>query len=425
MSAASPRLRVLVLGSGAREHALATRLAASEKVGEVIVAPGNGGTEREHTNAAIASLEDPVAVVALAKEHAPDLVVIGPEAPLVAGVANALREAGFAVFGPGRDGARLEGSKSFFKMFATRHHLPTADFELFTDPKAAHAYVDASTKKLVVKADGLCAGKGVVVAADKAEAHQAIEDMLVARVFGQAGACIVIEEQLAGEEASVHFLTDGRGYLVLPAAQDHKRIFDGDKGPNTGGMGAYAPAALVTEAIAEKIRTRIVEPTVHGLATDGVDFREPMLLEYNVRFGDPETEVLMAVLDEDVPHLLMSVAKGELREAGAAKADGFAAAVVMAAASYPGKPRVGDAISGLEEASRVDGVFVLHAGTKRSGDRVETNGGRVLAVTAHDESLERAIGNAYEAVGKIAFEGAQWRRDIGKREMERRRRNAS
>jgi phosphoribosylamine--glycine ligase len=425
-------LRVLVLGSGAREHALATRLAASPRVTEVVVAPGNAGTEREHRNAPIPSLSDVDHVVALALAEHPDLVVIGPEAPLVAGAADALRDAGFAVFGPGRTGAALEGSKAFFKEFAARHRLPTAAHRVFTHAGEAHAYVDEAARPLVVKADGLCAGKGVVVAADAAEAHEAIDRMLVKRELGEAGATIVIEDLVPGEEVSVHFVTDGRGYLVLPAAQDHKRIFDGDRGPNTGGMGTYAPTPIVTPELLARIEEEIVMRTVHGLATDGIDYRgvlfaglmitpdgKPVMLEYNVRFGDPETEVLMAVLDEDLPELLLAAAKGELREAGSAKAHGHAACVVMAAAGYPATPRSGDAITGLEAAAEVPGVYVLHAGTKRTGETVVTSGGRVLAVTAIGDTLEEAVAHAYEGVDRIAFEGEQHRRDIAQKALKR------
>jgi phosphoribosylamine---glycine ligase len=426
------RLRILVLGSGAREHALGTRLAASARVREVLVAPGNGGTERELENRPLSSLDDPAAIVSLAREVSPDLVVIGPEAPLVHGAADALRESGFLVFGPGKKGAQLEGSKAFFKEFAQRHGLPTARFAVFTDAREAHAYVDRCDHDLVVKADGLCAGKGVVVAADKTEAHAAIDDMLGQRVFGDAGGTIVLEEQLRGEEASVHILTDGKGFVVLPAAQDHKRIFDGDRGPNTGGMGAYAPAPVVSDAVQRKVIDRIVKPTVRGLFEDGIDYRgvlfaglmissegEPMILEYNARFGDPETEVLMAVIEDDVLELLLATARGEIGRATTASADGHAVAVVHAAAGYPQRPRTGDVITGLERANEVDGVYVLHAGTRREGDAIVSAGGRVLAVTAHAATLEEAVQRAYEASDAITFDGRQMRRDIAHRALSR------
>ncbi len=424
------RRRVLILGSGAREHALATKLAASADVGEVWVAPGNGGTAREHRNVPLTRVDDPAEVVGLARELSPDLVVIGPEAPLTSGCADALREAGFLVFGPGRDGAKLEGSKAHFKRFAARHELPTAASATFTDAAAAHAHLDAAGRPLVVKADGLCAGKGVVVPATLAEAHDAVDAMLVRRELGDAGATIVLEEPLRGYELSVHVVTDGRGYLIFPPAQDHKRIFDGDRGPNTGGMGAYAPAPT-GDGLLERIEAEIVRPTIHGLHTDGVPFRgvlfaglmiteqgDPMLLEYNVRFGDPATEVLMAIADEDVLGVFTDAARGELARAGWAATSGFAATVVLAAEGYPGKPATGDELTGVEAAGEVDGVFVLHAGTRRDGDRLLTSGGRVLAVTATGDTLPEAVTRAYDGVSRVSFRGMQHRRDIARRPLE-------
>lgn len=420
--------KVLVLGKGAREHALAARLAASEKVAEVVVAPGNAGTAVEFRNATIANPDDPALVVALAKEEQPDLVVIGPEAPLVNGVADALREAGFAVFGPSRRGAALEGSKVFFKQFAARHNVPTAPFEVFTDPAKAHEFVRNAHRPLVVKADGLCAGKGVVVAMDEDEAHQAIDRMLVDRVFGNAGAVILIEDLVPGNEISVHFLTDSRGYVLLPAAQDHKRLLDGDRGPNTGGMGAYCPAAIVDDALHDMIVERVVEKTILGFHADGIDFRgvvfaglmitpngEPVVLEYNVRFGDPETTVLAATVNEDLAVLLMDTAKGTLKEARDAMVDGHAVAVVLASSGYPDSPRTGDVISGIESAHEIETAYVLHAGTKASDKGVVTAGGRVLTVTATGDSLDLALSRAYAACEKISFDGAHYRRDIAAR----------
>ncbi|MCC6643986.1 MAG: phosphoribosylamine--glycine ligase [Polyangiaceae bacterium] len=424
------RRTVLILGSGAREHALATKLAASDRVEHVWVAPGNGGTAREHENVPLARVDDPAEVVRVARELSPDLIVVGPEAPLAAGCADALRDAGFLVFGPGRDGARLEGSKAYFKEFAARHRLPTAACATFTDAAAAHAHLDAVGRPLVVKADGLCAGKGVVVPATLAEAHDAVDAMLTRRELGAAGATIVLEEPLRGYELSVHILTDGRGYLIFPPAQDHKRIFDGDRGPNTGGMGAYAPAPT-GEGLLPRIEAEIVRPTIHGLFSDGVPFRgvlfaglmiteagDPMLLEYNVRFGDPETEVLMAIADEDVLELFTDVARGELARAGWAATSGFAATVVLAAEGYPGKPSVGDEIAGVDAAGEIEGVFVLHAGTRREGDRLVTSGGRVLAVTATADTLPWAVSRAYEGVACVSFRGMQHRRDIARRPLE-------
>lgn len=420
--------KILVLGKGAREHALATSLAASDRVDEVVVAPGNGGTAVELRNASISNIDDPAAVVALARAEEVDLVVVGPEAPLVAGVADALRDAGIAVFGPGAAGAQLEGSKSFFKRFARKHGIPTADFEIFTDAAAAHRYVDEAKRPLVVKADGLCAGKGVVVAKTAEEAHAAIDRCLVEKAFGDAGATVLIEEIILGEEASVHFVTDGKSFVLLPTAQDHKRLRDGDKGPNTGGMGAYAPAPLVDEEVRERIVDQIIGPTLKGLRADGLDFRgvlfaglmingegDPLMLEYNVRFGDPETAAIVPILDEDLAQMLMDAALANLSAPRRANVEGHAAAVVLAAEGYPESPRSGDEIDGIDEAAKIEGVYAFHAGTQKRDDKLVTAGGRVFAVSAVGSTLDEAIEAAYRGCDKISFRGKLLRRDIGAR----------
>lgn len=416
---------VLVVGSGGREHAIARRLADSPSVGEVIVAPGNAGTARAFRNAAVRA-DDVAAMVDLAVREKVDLVVVGPEAPLVAGLVDALAERGIAAFGPSRAAARLEGSKAFLKRFAARNGIPTAPFEVFDDAEEAAAYIRRRGKPVVVKADGLCAGKGVVVAADADEAERAAREMLSGRPFGDAGRTIVVEDRLEGAEASVHAICDGTRYVLLPAVQDHKRIGEGDRGPNTGGMGAYGPAPLVDAKLADRIAREIVEPTLRGMREEGSPYRgalfaglmitpagEPMLLEHNVRFGDPETEVLMELFDGDVGELLAGAANGALDPASARVGSRHAMAVVLAAAGYPGTPRTGDAIEGLEAAARVGGVRVLHAGTRRDGDRVLTAGGRVLVVTASGATLGEARERAYAAASAIRFDGMQLRRDIG------------
>jgi phosphoribosylamine--glycine ligase len=423
-------LRVLVIGAGAREHALGVKLATSERVAEVIVAPGNGGTRRELGWAPLDRMEDPETVAALARELEADLVVFGPEASLAGGAADAVRAAGIPAFGPGAAGARLEGSKAFFKDFAARHGLPTAACRVFQEAREAHAYVDERGGPLVVKADGLCAGKGVVVAQDPAEAHEAVARMMEQRAFGEAGATVVIEDVIEGSEASVHVITDGRGYLVLPAVQDHKRLLDGDRGPNTGGMGAYGPAPLVDEAGMQRVIERIVEPTLLGLHHDQIAYRgvlffglmvtpggEPMLLEINARFGDPETAVLMALLDEDLAPLLLQAARGELARAGEARCQGHAAAVVLASEGYPTSPRRGQPIEGLEAAAEVDLTYTLHAGTEERDGALVTAGGRVFCVTSQGDTLREALGRAYEASERIHFAGKQFRRDIGYRAL--------
>jgi phosphoribosylamine---glycine ligase len=415
--------KTLVIGGGAREHALAQALVASGA--EVLVAPGNAGTALLGRNVPVKA-DDLAAIVDLAVRERVDLVVVGPEAPLTLGVVDRLAERGIPAFGPTQAAARLEGSKAFMKHFLMRHGIPTAAFETFDDPDRAEAFITQAARPLVVKADGLCAGKGVVVASSTEEALGAVRAMMRERAFGDAGARVVIEELLPGEEASFHVITDGERMVALPAAQDHKRIFDGDRGPNTGGMGAYAPAPIVTVAVHARVMREIVEPTLRGMAADGTPFRgvlfvglmidrgEPRVLEYNVRFGDPETSVLVPMLDADWFALLAGAAAGDLSGARAQARPGAAVSIVMAAKGYPGTPRSGDAISGLD-ASRPEGAFVLHAGTAQRDGAIVTAGGRVLAVGAYAEDLRAAHARAYAAVAQIHWDGEQHRTDIGHR----------
>jgi phosphoribosylamine---glycine ligase len=425
--------KVLVLGSGAREHALAFYLLRSPNVKDVKVAPGNAGTARLCGNLPLASLQDPKVVGQLVTEYQPDLVVIGPEAPLVAGVADHLRELGVAVVGPEKEASQLEGSKTFFKQFARRHGILTADFWVFDQATEAHAFIEQANRPLVIKADGLCAGKGVVVSENAQQAHQAVDDMLVAKRFGDAGNSIVIEELIVGNEASYHFLIDGNHVVSLPIAQDHKRIFDGDRGPNTGGMGAYAPSPLVDETMRLRLEKEVAEATLRGLQKDGLPFRGvvfaglmitpagiPYVLEYNVRFGDPETEVLLPILKEDVAQLLWDTAHGTLGSSRTCLADEYAVTVVLAAAGYPDNPRKGDEIQGLEEAEKMNNINVFHAGTKAEGKLTVTAGGRVLAVGAQAPSLQKAVDEVYRAVDSIQFQGKQMRSDIAYRALVKR-----
>lgn len=422
-----------MLGSGAREHALARALARSTTTAEVLVAPGNAGTVEEDGAgwASIRRIEDarlePADVVELARREDVDLVVVGPEGPLCAGVVDALHAAGIAVFGPSQEAARLEASKAFMKQFAARHRIPTADFEIVTDMATAEAEIRRRGAPVVVKADGLCAGKGVVVAQSEEEAIEAARSMLVERRFGDAGRVVVIEEALSGVEASVLAVTDGTALLVLPVARDHKRIFDGDEGPNTGGMGVFAPSPDVGPELLARVEREILRPTIDGMRAEGRPFRGvlfaglmitpsgvPVLLEHNVRFGDPECEALVALLDGDLAALCASAASGKLDPTAVRVAPGRSAVVVvLAAAGYPGTPRAGDVITGLDEAAKVPGVIVHHAGTKRSSEGIVTAGGRVLAVTAVGASIALARERAYEAARHISFEGAHFRTDIG------------
>lgn len=425
----APR-KVLVVGSGGREHALALRLLESASVGEVIVLPGNAGTSLGAAHPGKVLRNAGGDALDVARAEAPDLVVVGPEAPLCEGLADRLTALGFPTFGPSKAAARLEGSKAFMKDFVRRVGILTARHEVVTDPAKLEGVVRSFAEAPVVKADGLCAGKGVVVASTHEEAIASARAMLSGEAFGEAGRTVVIEERIAGAEASVHAITDGERVFMLPSAQDHKRIGDGDRGPNTGGMGTYAPAPLVTPEMTERIRADVFERTVHGMASEGAPYRgvlfaglmvtpsgEPYLLEFNVRFGDPETQVLMNVLDGDLGDALASAAAGALDPRALTVSARHALCVVMAAEGYPGTPRTGDVISGLEDVARLGEVSAYHAGTRRDGDRILTAGGRVLGITGRGATLREACDRAYGAVEQVRFRGAQFRRDIGARAL--------
>ncbi len=422
---------VLVVGSGGREHALAVRLLESPAVSRVIVAPGNAGTSGVQPGISGKVLEsasgDPLSI---ARSAGVDLVVIGPEAPLCAGLVDELGAAGIPSFGPSRAAARLEGSKAFMKEFAARHRIPTASFEIVRDPAELEAKVRSFRDAPVVKADGLAAGKGVTVADTHDQAIAVGKRMLSGELFGDAGKTVVLEERILGQEASVHLISDGQRFFVLPTAQDHKRIFDGDRGPNTGGMGAYAPAPLMNDDLAERVRREILEPAVLGMKEDGVPYcgalfaglfvtpaGDPMLIEFNVRFGDPETEVLMNTTRGDLYEALHAAARGALDPASLEPSGEHAMCVVLAAEGYPENPRKGDVIRGVDAASALEGVRVYHAGTALSNGELVTSGGRVLAVTARGASLVEAHSRAYAAAERIEFRGKHYRRDIGARAL--------
>jgi phosphoribosylamine--glycine ligase len=422
-------MNVMIIGSGGREHALAWKTAQSPRVGRVFVAPGNAGTAREPgvTNV---PLEDIAVLVAFARRQNVRLTIVGPEAPLAAGIVDAFRAAGLAIFGPTRAAAQLESSKDFAKAFMVRHGIPTADHATFTDAAAAHAYIDTQGAPIVVKADGLAAGKGVVVATDIAEAHAAVDAMLVGNAMGSAGARVVIESFLEGEEASFIVMVDGRNVLPLASSQDHKRLNDGDEGPNTGGMGAYSPAPVVTPAMHARIMREIISPAVNGMAADGIPYTgflyagvmidgegRPRTLEFNCRLGDPETQPIVMRLKSDLIDLVAHAVEGTLDRAEPQWDRRTALGVVVAAAGYPEAPRRGDVIHGLgdDDDSAEPVVKIFHAGTIVDGDEVKVNGGRVLCVTALGDSVRQAQKVAYDTIAGIGFDGMQFRTDIGHR----------
>ena len=421
-------MKILLIGSGGREHALASALTRSPRCEQLFTAPGNPGTAALGTNVVL-DVADHAAVIAFCRTVGVALVVVGPEAPLVAGLVDDLAEAGIRAFGPSRAAARLEGSKAFTKALCDEAGVPTAAYARFIDAAAARTYVTAQGAPIVVKADGLAAGKGVVVAATVEEAHAAI-DMMFAGGLGAAGAEVVIEECLVGEEASFFALVDGDTAIPLASAQDHKRVGEGDTGPNTGGMGAYSPAPVVTQAVAGQVMAEIIRPSVAAMKARGTPFRGvlfaglmitaqgPKLIEYNVRFGDPECEVLMPRLTSDLVDLIEATIDGRLGDVTPSWREEPALTVVMAAEGYPGAPRTGTPIAGIEAADAVPGVTVFHAGTRREPDgSLVAAGGRVLAVTALAPTLAEAQARAYEAVDRIHWQGGFCRRDIGWRAL--------
>ncbi|NUO76497.1 MAG: phosphoribosylamine--glycine ligase [Lysobacter sp.] len=433
-AAARSVVKVLVIGSGGREHALAWKLAQSRRVAEVIVAPGNAGTatERKCRNVDIQAT-DIEGLLQLARRENIGLTVIGPEGPLVAGLADRFRTANLRVFGPSAAAARLEGSKAYAKDFLTRHQIPTADYAVHTQIDEALAYVRHKGAPIVIKADGLAAGKGVIVATSLAEAEAAVTDALSGNAFGAAGARVVIEEFLDGEEASFISMVDGRTALPLATSQDHKRAFDGDTGPNTGGMGAYSPAAVVTPQVHARVMREVVEPTVRGMIADGIAFTgflyaglmidksgAPKVIEFNVRLGDPETQPMMMRLQSDLLELIEAALDKQLHTVDVRWNPRPALGVVMAAANYPDAPRSGDAIQGLGVSIGME-QKVFHGGTKLTDGQVVTAGGRVLCVCALGDTVADAQDSAHQAVSRIAWEGMFHRSDIGWRAIERER----
>jgi phosphoribosylamine--glycine ligase len=426
-------MRVLVIGNGGREHALAWKLAQGERVSQVFVAPGNGGTARDERLENV-PITDVKALADFAVEQKITLTVVGPEAALAAGVVDEFRARGLRIFGPTQAAAQLESSKAFAKDFMKRHGIPTAAYETFSDPAAAHAYVDRRGAPIVIKADGLAAGKGVVVAMTLEEAHEAIawilEDNKLGVTHNAGGARVVIEDFLAGEEASFIVVCDGKHVVSLATSQDHKRLLDGDQGPNTGGMGAYSPAPVVTPNVHAKVMHEIIQPTIAGMARDGHPFTgflyaglmidehgQPRTVEFNTRMGDPETQPIMMRLKSDLFELLMHATDGTLDQVELQWDRRVALGVVLAAEGYPLNPRKGDAITGLPEDE--DDAMVFHAGTTVADGVLATSGGRVLCVTALGESARTAAQRAYELAAGIQFAGRQYRSDIGHRAIKR------
>ncbi|KVD78793.1 phosphoribosylamine--glycine ligase [Burkholderia sp. ABCPW 14] len=422
-------MKLLVVGSGGREHALAWKLAQSPRVQLVYVAPGNGGTAQDERlkNVDLSSLDD---LADFAESEGVAFTLVGPEAPLAAGIVNHFRSRGLKVFGPTKEAAQLESSKDFAKAFMKRHGIPTADYETFTDAAAAHAYLDTKGAPIVVKADGLAAGKGVVVAATLEEAHEAVDMMLSGNKLGDAGARVVIEAFLDGEEASFIVMVDGKNALALASSQDHKRLLDGDRGPNTGGMGAYSPAPIVTPQMHARVMREIIMPTVRGMEKDGIRFTgflyaglmidkdgNPRTLEFNCRMGDPETQPIMARLKSDFSKVVEQAIAGTLDTVELDWDRRTALGVVLAAHGYPDSPRKGDRINGVPAETAHSVTF--HAGTTFDGDKLVTSGGRVLCVVGLADSVRGAQQAAYETINQINFEGMQYRRDIGYRALSR------
>lgn len=425
-------MNILIIGNGGREHALAWKAAQSPLADKVYVAPGNAGTalEANLTNVDIAPTDIP-ALVAFAKANSVELTIVGPEAPLVIGVVDAFRAAGLKIFGPSQAAAQLEGSKAFTKDFLARHAIPSAEYQNFTEVDPALAYVRSKGAPIVIKADGLAAGKGVIVAMTLQEAEDAIQDMLAGNAFGQAGHRIVIEEFLEGEEASFIVMVDGENVVPMATSQDHKRVGDGDRGPDTGGMGAYSPAPVVTDEIHQRVMEQVIWPTVRGMAAEGNTYigflyaglmitedGQPKVIEFNCRFGDPETQPIMLRLRSDLVELCLAGAEGKLADKTSEWDERPSLGVVLAAGGYPGEYRQGDVIHGLPQQENVDGK-VFHAGTRLQENQVLTSGGRVLCVTALGETVAEAQKRAYQLAEGIQWQGSFCRKDIGYRAIAR------
>jgi phosphoribosylamine--glycine ligase len=421
-------MKVLVIGSGGREHALVWKLAQSPMLSRLYCAPGNAGTAEQAENVPIHA-DDIASLLAFARDSAIDFTVVGPEFPLALGIVDRFRQEGLAIFGPTQQAASLESSKVFAKTLMAEHGIPTAPFQTFSDPQQAERYIDQHPMPLVVKADGLAAGKGAIVCKTRASAYGAIAQMMREKVFGEAGTQVVIEEFLPGEELSFFALTDGDSLVPLPVCQDHKAIYDGDEGPNTGGMGAYSPVPVVDVELSERIMKEIMRPTVRAMVAAGRPFqgvlyaglmlvdRRLWVIEFNARFGDPEAQVLLMRLESDLLPLLLATIDGTLTRQACRWVDDAAVCVVMASHGYPEAYERGQPIAGVEHAARVPGVAVFHAGTARRDGRLVTGGGRVLGVTARAPNLRQALDHAYQTVHRISWDSVYYRTDIGRKAL--------
>ena len=420
---------ILVIGSGGREHAIVWCAAKSKRVDKIYCAPGNAGTAKTAENVSI-KVDDINGLLKFAREKKIGLTIVGPEIPLVAGIVDIFEAEGLKIFGPNKAAAQMEGSKAFTKNLFKKYRIPTADFGEFDKSTDAVDYIKTNKKyPIVVKADGLAAGKGVIIAANEAEALGAVKDIMDLKIFGSAGERTVIEEFLEGEEASILAFTDGETVLPLPASQDHKRIFDGDKGPNTGGMGAYAPAPLITPALAEKIKNEILLPTVSALRSEGIIYKGilyagimmtkdgPKVLEYNVRFGDPETQAVLPLLKTDLVEICLASAEGRLKGIKMEIEDKASITVVLASKGYPGNYEKGREITGLDAFDNMNDVMVFHAGTAIKNGKIVTAGGRVLNVTAVAKDIKSAIEKVYKNIDKVHFEGVYYRKDVGRKAL--------
>lgn len=423
-------MKILVVGGGGREHTLVWKIAQSPLVDKIYAAPGNAGIAQLAECVDIGST-DLSGLADFVQEKPIDLTVVGPELPLVLGIVDEFEQRGLKIFGPSKTAAQIEGSKAFCKQLLKKHGVPTAEFKIFDAADAAIDYIGKEGAPIVVKADGLAAGKGSIVATSEEEAVEAVRRIMVERAFGEAGDRVVIEEFLEGEEASILALTDGEAIVPLVSSQDHKRIFDGDRGPNTGGMGAYAPAPVITREMADQVFKDILEPTIQAMAEEGRPYKGvlyagliiasdgPKVLEYNCRFGDPESQVVLPLMEADLVEAMLAVCDGWLDEVAVKERHGAAVCVVLASKGYPGSYEKGKVIGGLDELSRLDGVVAFHAGTARRDGEIVTDGGRVLGVTGFGRTIEEAIEQTYSAVELVSFEGMQYRRDIGYRALKR------